>query len=181
MRANILALGKSIHEYKYIGGIEIGVNDVNRFIDTEYLLVLDHPESFTEEREKYITSSSGTLITNIYAWDSIVNRKIHRINLNNYPVTPSGLCDLSTLNDKNMIPYSNNTPFVACIMAYHFGAKEIVIYGADFNRNYKSHEHNTALSIQHFFELAFALKIRGVNLYTGSKNSRLIKVLPFKK
>ena len=40
------------------------------------------------------------------------------------------------LDDNMVINYSNNSPFIACVIAYHMGAKNIFLDGVDFTQNH---------------------------------------------
>lgn len=170
MQVNVLGLGESLKEYKPNGNITIGVNDVHSRVITDYVVCVDVPKAFNKERLKTILN---TKCKGFYSqsdeWKCIENFKQIEFNKGR------GILDGF---DSEKFCYSNNSTYVAVVLAYKLGAKEITIFGADFitHPNFKSHSFDRV--IEDFKQLNFALKKRGVTLYVGSGYSALSSFLP---
>lgn len=75
--------------------------------------------------------------------------------------------------------YSNNSPFVACVMAYKMGAKEIVLHGVDLvDHHALSKTEQFARAINDFKNLNNELKRDRVKMLVSSKYSKLSDFLP---
>jgi len=130
----VLGCGTSVKDivkipnYKQL--ITIGVNDIGRFIDPTYLLVVDHPAKFQGIRYKSVYNSNAKYVfTQIKGW------KLH--DMKKQVLFELGTKHLATLKDDAMVlDYSNNSPFIAIILAYKMGAKHISMLGVDFTDNH---------------------------------------------
>ncbi len=174
MRVSVLGLGRTLEKYHKWDGLEvtIGVNDIFKYHSTDFLILLDMPRRFTKERLKTILSSqSARIVSHLPDWDKHF-KSVDRITLT------SARGDLTQL-DGDAYPYSCNSPFVACVLAYRLGAKEIVLYGVDFT-DHKSLSDDTHIKMihRHYRDLYNELKRRGVSLSVCSKESRLSEVIP---
>lgn len=171
MRIHVLGLGKSLEEYKPNAEISIGVNDIFSRIETDFIVCIDPPNRFTDQRIETINNSTPVkFFTNRNEWEHV--KGYHLITLN--PVRGS-VKELRS--DK--ICYSNNSPFVACVMAYKLGAKEIVLHGVDFVDHHalsKSEQFSRAMN--DFKKLNDELKKYRVKLFVSSKYSTLSEFLP---
>ena len=170
MTIHILGLGESLDEYSPDGNKTIGVNDIHSRIKTDFVVCIDHPKAFNSERLKTIqeTNCEG-FYSQVDDWSNVQN--FNKIELNKgrgiiKDLDSSGFC------------YSISSPYVAAVLAYKLGAKEIVLHGVDFrtHENFKDHRREKAL--RDFKELDSAFKLRGVSLFVGSSWSSLERVLP---
>ena len=172
MDFDVICCGESALKYSNTGNITIGVNDCNKIYPVDYLVCVDLPSAFSKERFKTILNSKPKkFFSQLREWDNLVNNyeKIEFVN-------GSGL-----FNDYDKkICYSNNSPFVACVMAYKLGARRINLYGADFN----SHPNfidviNLKKTLKDFNGLNKVLLSKGCNLYVTqeSKLSAFINVM----
>lgn len=172
MRIHILGLGDTKQEYlKYSNDVSIGVNDIHSFIKTDFVVCIDRPSRFTEERKFAIlnTKSLG-FFTNIDEWNNVENYKL--INFANVRGS------LDELNSDRYC-YSNNSPFVACILAYKMKAKEIILHGVDLiNHHALSRNEQQARALNDYAKLNNRLKNYGVKMYVSSKVSKLSDFLP---
>lgn len=172
MKINILGLGESLAEYKPDGNITIGVNDIFKFHKADYLVVIDPPNRFAKCRLLTILNSKPRkFFTHYYnSWRPLVE--------NLQTLTMSAGYDFKQLDKPGVTLHSNNSVFVACVIAYKMGATDIVIYGADFNThpNFKENELKTTLS--HFETLHKELKARKVCLTVCSSRSALSSIMP---
>lgn len=169
MKLNVLGLGESLKDYKKDGCITIGVNDIHSRIKTDYVVCVDVQKAFNGKRLKTI---QNTKCKGFYSqcdeWKNIPN--FNKIEFNRGRGLIDGL-------DSHKFCYSNNSTYVAVILAYKLGATEIVIWGADFvtHPNFKGNSFDRV--IEDFRKLNAELKRKGVKLFVGSNYSALSKFI----
>lgn len=172
MRINVLALGESVATYRPDGNTTVGVNDIFKFFPVDHLVVIDRPTRFHPDRVNTIVNSKPTrFYSHLPEWSTLPNFK--HIDL-------SAGVDFRALDVPGIITHSNNSAFVAAVLAYKLGGKEIVIYGADFKTHPNFHPNTIRTALQHFSTLYKELKRRGVRLYVSSPQSRLAEFLPIR-
>jgi len=119
---HIIGLGNTAKQFKPDGNTTIGVNDVK---GCDYQVCVDRPQVFTLRRYTDICNlKPKAFFTHLDEWKE--QKGFIRINLKN----------INAHNGrwKDFIPSSNNSPFVACGVAFHLlGANEIKLWGVDFN------------------------------------------------
>jgi len=126
MIISVLGLGESVNEFINNGSTTIGVNDIWKHHKADYVVCVDRINAFTVNRLSTILKSKPKkFLTHLEEWKRIM--------------PTFELIELSkgrgNLNDiDNTFAYSNNSVFVAVVLAYKLGATEINIYGADFNK-----------------------------------------------
>lgn len=171
MEAVVLGTGPSINLWKPDGRTVFGVNDVGRFADVDYLICIDKPKAFTPERLEVIKKTEcREFITHVPEWEGL-HKSYKKIE-----IFGRGKIDLL---DSDKIIYSNNSTFVAAVMAYKYGAKNITLYGVDFTGHPTlSLTHKTARALRDFAALYKALKYRDIGLFVASDRSKLAGVLP---
>lgn len=166
-------MGNSIDRYKHTSNITIGVNDVNKFFTkfcTDYLCVVDLPNAFSIERQNTIINSQcKKFFTPFDLWRPLV-MNFQKIKF------AAGRGNLAELNNKQVICYSNNSTFVASVLAYKLGAKEIYLYGADFNNHPKFIGSSYDRAMKDFVALNQSLLLNGCKLYV-TKESALSKYI----
>lgn len=125
MIIHIIGLGPTAQHFKPDGNITIGVND-EFFCD--YQVCVDRPKAFNGYRLNTIigiilSDRCKAFYSHLEEWNICENfRKIE-------------LKAVHAHNDRwnEFIPSSNNSPFVACGVAYkYFNATEIILWGCDF-------------------------------------------------
>jgi hypothetical protein len=106
-----------------IGAITIGVNDVGRHLDPDYLVVVNPRNQFAGDRFRYVESSRARyLFTQLdlqVAHPAVIKFRLGR----------HGGTDFS---DPNVLHFTQNSPYVALCLAVHMGAKRIGLIGVDF-------------------------------------------------
>lgn len=127
MIVNIIGLGATAKDFKPDGSITIGVNDVQ---GCDYQVCVDRPERFSDARRNAITGQkSHSFYSQITDWELYFrDTKVEFKKLQ--------LKAVHAHNNRwnEFIPSSNNSPFVACGVAYKFfAASEIYLYGVDFH------------------------------------------------
>lgn len=173
MKITVLCLGESVHRYEISTDTTIGVNDVNKYFpDTpvDYIVCMDKPDSFTPERLHTIRHGwCKKFFTPHEHWAD--HYRYEKIQLGR------GRRNLKELDDPNRVVYSNNSAFVATVMAYRMGAKVINIYGADFINHPGFVGRSFHLAMEDFRGLYKMLKDRGVEVYV-TKESALSLFIP---
>jgi len=183
MRFYVLGTGDSIHKYKPTpGSYCVGVNDIWKFIQTDFLVCMDLPGDFKPERLKIITDSMPIEFFTLSSempnddpfkqWDKHFPRIKHL-----KQAKPRG--NLDAIDDPESIPVSICSPFCACVIAYRLGATEIILYGVDLiNHWLLSTKDNQDRLIKDFKGLRESLFDRGCNLYVGTDKTALHPTIP---
>lgn len=168
MKVDVLGLGESIEQFKPSSNITIGVNDIWKHFPVDYLVLVDRPNRFNTERlNQIIDSTPMKFYSHIDEWKDLVPN-FNKINL----AGPRGKIDNIESDD---ICYSNNSTFVAVVIAYKLGAKEINIFGADFNNHPNFNNRSIEVAINDFKGLFDYLKLKGIKINI-SKGSRLNEI-----
>lgn len=163
MIVDVLGLGESINRYKPNKNITVGVNDIFKHFRTNYFVCVDLPKKFTSERLRNIIDHKSTLYTHLDCW-KVYHPKVEMIQLAN------GRGNLKEL-DSEKYCYSNNSTFVATVLAYKLGAKRINLYGVDFSNHNHIKDNVKIQAIQHFLDLSRELEERGVSLCVTKESS----------
>lgn len=150
MLIHVIGLGETAADFIPDGSPTIGVNDVQ---GCDYQVCVDRPSAFTMERLEIIKSlKPKQFFTHLPDWDRY------------HSTTQLVLKNINALDGRwaAFTPNSNNSPFVACAVAYKYlGATEIRLWGVDFN----THTHlNGAMrerSVQDFVLLKKLLAAKG--------------------
>lgn len=123
-KAVVLGLGQSVLNYRKMPtDITIGVNDVNRYFETDYLIVIDGRARFEADRLKFIQNTKSFLVSHLPEW--IKGVKLFEL----IKIKPFNVANM----DSGAVCFSNNSPFVACCYAYRLGVKVIDVYGVDLS------------------------------------------------
>lgn len=173
MKIDVLCLGDSIHRYEFCGNTTIGVNDINKlFPDTpvDFLVCVDLPSAFTKERLHTIEKSFCV------AFFSPFNEWKSHTSFQKITLAP-GRSNMKMFDNKDLVSYSNNSAFVACVMAFKLGAKEICLYGADFTSHPNFTGQSFKRAIDDFKSLHALLSERDVKL-SVTKESMLSLFIP---
>lgn len=151
--------------------VTIGVNDVGRLFDPDYLVVLNPPSQFSRDRFQYIARSRA------HAIFSQLDLGIDHPNLVRLKLGRKGGTDLS---DPNLLPYTRNSPYPAICLAVHMGAHRVGVMGVDFTDNHffaKTGPHslaNECAQIDREYQQLYASCLRhGVEVFNLSEESRL--------
>lgn len=167
---HVIGKGESKEFFKHDGNITIGVNDVNKWIKTDHIVMIDPMNIHYEGQETYMTS-------NAMFWSQLEENRTFVKNFTKIELARGrGVVDDF---DSDKFVYSITSPFVAVHLAYKLGAKHIVMWGVDFN----THEcfdtdslRNRAL--KDFGNLRKKLNERGCKLYVGNEISMFSSILP---
>lgn len=115
--------------------IIIGVNDIGRLFTPNYLVVLNDKHSFNQDRWSWIQTSAAEYCFTQFANLDTKSKKI-QLKLGKYG---------EPIINENMVGYTSNSPYVACVIAAFMGATKIGLLGVDFTDNHffdKTGTHN---------------------------------------
>lgn len=169
MKIKVLGLGESIANYTPDNCTTIGVNDIYKLHKTDYLVCIDSPRRFSENRkETIIQSTPKKFFTHIEEWHPLV-MNYQKIKLQSPRGYFFGI-------DRKEICYGLSSPIVACVIAYKMGAKEIELFGVDFNSHPNFSDDKLENAIKDYVKLSNVLKQRGVKLIPQPQ-SRLFQFL----
>jgi hypothetical protein len=151
--------------------ITIGVNDVGRKFQPNYLVVVNPRHQFSGDRFRYVeTSRAEYLFTQL-------DLRVKHPNIVKFKLGQAGGIDFS---NPNVLNYTNNSPYIALCLAIRMGAKRVGLIGVDFTDNHffsKTGKHPLAPQFEKINEqyrrLAEAAKARGVEIFNLSRSSRL--------
>jgi len=150
--------------------VTIGVNDVGRMIDPDYLVVVNHRDGFGPDRWGFIKNTKAK-----YVFTHIKNlmldepTKAVQIRLGKFG---------GVSWDQEAVSYTSNSPYIATIIAGYMGATKIGLIGVDFTKNHffaETGEHSLKRklpNINHEYQaLQRAMAERGVSLVNLSPTS----------
>ncbi len=107
--------------------VTIGVNDVGRLFQPNYLVVLNPRAQFSRDRFQYVEQSGASAIF------TQLNLGVTHPNIVRFRLGRRGGVDVA---DPDTLPYTRNSPYVAACLAMYMGAKRIGIIGVDFTRDH---------------------------------------------
>lgn len=152
--------------------VTIGVNDVGRKFQPDYLVVVDPREAFKDDRFHYVATSRAGVFFTQRTDLAIDHPNIVRFRL--------GAKDGTDFSDPGALNYSVTTPYVALCLAVHMGAANIGLIGVDFTDNHffaPTGAHPWAPLVAtidaQFDRLCRAAFARGVRVFNLSARSRL--------
>ncbi|RSL18000.1 glycosyl transferase family 2 [Edaphobacter aggregans] len=151
--------------------ITIGVNDVGRLFQPDYLVVLNPRQQFHNDRFQFVEQSRARAIfTQLNL--GILHPHIVRFRLGKF-----GGVDFS---DHSCLHYTRNSPYLAMCLAIHMGATRIGLIGVDFNADHffaKTGQHPLTRQLpqidQEYKRLYDACNRQGIEVVNLSANSRL--------
>jgi hypothetical protein len=152
--------------------LTIGVNDVGRRFDPNYLVVVNPRTQFANDRFHYVETSRAEYIFTQYDTLGISHPNIVKFRLGSYGGT--------NFANPDVLHYSNNSPYVALCLAVHMGAKRIGLIGVDFTNHHffaATGRHPLVGSLPRidaeYRQLGAALAELGVEIVNLSRQSRL--------
>ncbi|MDB4916775.1 MAG: hypothetical protein JWM95_4419 [Gemmatimonadetes bacterium] len=150
--------------------ITIGVNDVGRQFDPDYLVVLNSRHQFSGDRFKYVEGSRARAVF------SQLRLEIPHPHLVTLKLGKRGGADV----DGKTLPYTRNSPYVAVALAIHMGARRIGLLGVDFTDHHffgRTGRHSLNRELPQidaeYARLNDVCRARGIELFNVSPVSRL--------
>ncbi|HEU4931391.1 MAG TPA: hypothetical protein VFT48_04890, partial [Pyrinomonadaceae bacterium] len=151
--------------------ITIGVNDVGRNFQPNYLVVVNPRDQFSGDRFTFVENSEADYLF------TQLDLGLARENVVTFNLGTNGGTDLS---DPTILHYTQNSPYVALCLAVHMGASRIGLIGVDFTDNHffaptGNHPLLAHLPVidQQYTDLFAAIRARGVEVVNLSSQSRL--------
>ncbi len=156
--------------------ITIGVNDVGRKFQPNYLVVVNPRQQFSGDRFSYVETSEAEYIF------TQLDLNLRHKNVVKFKLGTLGGTDFF---NPTSLDYTNNSPYIALNLAILMGAKRIGLIGVDFTDNHffaESGKHSLSPQFEtinaQYINLAKAAESAGIEIFNLSKISRLT---PFPK
>lgn len=108
----------------------IGVNDIERILTPDFLVVVNDIKTFMRGRWDYIRDSKSPVIFTHLDNPGPITRAG---NIAKIKIGKRGNPDLDNFNS---VDHTMNSPYMAAIIAYQLGAKKIGMVGVDFTENH---------------------------------------------
>lgn len=168
----VCGCGESLNDFNsFERFITIGVNDVGRKFQPNYLVAVNPRHQFSGDRFSFVESSQAE-----YIFTQL------DLNLRYKQVVKFKLGTLGGTDffNPNCLDYTNNSPYIALNLAILMGAKRIGLIGVDFTDNHFFAQSGThPLSTQfeainsQYANLAKAAELADIEIYNLSEISRL--------
>lgn len=154
----VLGLGPSLALYKGDEAFAIGVNDIWRSVEADYVVCVDERSAFEPERLAVIDQClPSRFYSNLDCWAA--RPDFYRIALQ--PQYPDHVCQL----DIRTVPVSHCSPFVAAALAWKLhGATAVHLYGVDLTSHPRLQPYSVDRIVRHFGTLKRALAGHGCAL-----------------
>lgn len=158
MTIDVIGLGPSATLHRTSANFTIGVNDAARRHRLNALVLADPPARFPPDRLRWITGSGAATVFSHYPeWGS----RLPGLQLLQLA---HGRGRLGTL-DAGPLPYSNNSTFLAAVVAHRLGARIINLWGVDLSAHpVLGRDATLAVAVADFVALGRELRRRGVAL-----------------
>ncbi|HEY6305683.1 MAG TPA: glycosyltransferase [Candidatus Angelobacter sp.] len=149
----------------------IGVNDVGRMFNPDYLVVVNPRSQFHADRFCHVEQSQARAI---FTQLDLGLRHPHVVR---FPLGTRGGTDLSS---GKSLDYTNNSPYVALCLAMLMGARKVGVIGVDFTNDHffsQTGQHPLERQLpqidREYKRLYDACRRAGAEVYNLSANSRL--------
>ena len=151
--------------------ITVGVNDVGRKFQPDYLVVVNPKEQFAGDRFQYVESSKAKYIF------TQLDLPVEHPNIVKFKLGTFGGTDFSRTD---VLHYTNNSPYIALNLAILMGAKLIGLIGVDFTDHHffaETGSHTLAPQFEaingQYEKRAAAAENENIEVFNLSKISRL--------
>jgi hypothetical protein len=151
--------------------VTVGVNDVGRLFQPDYLVVLNPPQQFQGDRFRHVEESRARAV--FTQLDLGINHPhVVRFRLG----TRGGV----NFDDPDVLHYTRNSPYLALCLAIHMGAARVGLVGVDFTEHHffgATGRHPLAAEFpkieREYRQLAESCRRMGVEVVNLSRASRL--------
>ncbi|HUP03498.1 MAG TPA: glycosyltransferase [Bryobacteraceae bacterium] len=151
--------------------VTVGVNDVGRLFQPDYLVVVNPRSQFSGDRFQFVENSRASAVF------THLDLGISHPNIVRFRLGRRGGTDWS---DPAALPYTRNSPYVALCLALQMGARRIGLIGVDFTEHHffgPTGRHSLAGEVaqinREYEALALACRQMGVEVCNLSAESRL--------
>jgi Glycosyl transferase family 2/Glycosyl transferases group 1 len=154
--------------------LTIGVNDVGRLIEPDYLVVLNPKHQFSGDRFRFVEESRATAVFSHLP-----------LKLQHAPIVPVRLGRRGGVEDADpgALHYTRNSPYMAVCLAMHMGAARIGLLGVDFTEHHffgQTGRHPLAGELRQidaeYQRLFTECERRGIELFNLSPESKLTSI-----
>lgn len=161
----VAGCGESINNFSdFSDFLVVGINDIERIMTPNYLVVVNHQRTFARGRFEWVTRSKSPVILSHIDPGTLDNRNaLVKITL--------GSKGKINLDDRSKVDYTMNSPYMGVIIAYQLGASKIGLVGVDFTPNHffaKTGSHvlsrNTKVIDEEYEELGKTLIAKGIKI-----------------
>lgn len=108
----------------------IGVNDIERILTPDFLVVVNEVRTFMRGRWDYVRDSLSPVIFSHLDNPGPITREAHLAKIN------IGERNNPNLDRMDRVDYTMNSPYMAIVIAYQLGAKKIGMVGVDFTQDH---------------------------------------------
>lgn len=108
----------------------IGVNDIERILTPDFLVVVNDYRTFMRGRWDYVKDSLSPVIFTHLDNPGPITRS------SNISKIKIGSRNNPNLDDLTTVDYTSNSPYMAAIIAYQMGARKIGMIGVDFTNDH---------------------------------------------
>ena len=108
----------------------IGVNDIERILTPDFLVVVNEVRTFMRGRWDYVRDSLSPVIFSHLDNPGPITREAHLAKIN------IGERNNPNLDRMDRVDYTMNSPYMAVVIAYQLGAKKIGMVGVDFTQDH---------------------------------------------
>ena len=150
----------------------IGVSDVERLLNVDYLIISNHKYQYSRDRYHYIENSNASHIFTPFPSITSINPIIVYCKPGKYGGT--------NFADRNEIDYHDSSVYMAICIAIHMGFKKIGLVGIDFNKDHffaETGDHPLRSKLEQideqFRKLRSASTSLGIEFYNLSKTSSI--------
>ncbi len=127
----IAGCGSSLNYYSdFSKYYVIGVNDIERILTPDFLVVVNDARTFMRGRWEYVRDSLSPVIFSHIDNPGPITRSSHLVKIN------IGERSNPNLDRMDRVDYTMNSPYMAIIIAYQLGAKKIGMVGVDFTQDH---------------------------------------------
>ena len=171
----VAGCGSSINLYEdFSKYYVIGVNDIERVLTPDFLVVVNDHRTFMRGRWDYVRESMSPVIFSHLDDPGPINRRSHIAKIK------TGSRNSPNLDNLTVVDYTMNSPYMAAIIAYQLGASKIGMIGVDFTQDHffaNTGSHKLSKHVknidQEYFVLKNNLESRGVKVANLSPISLL--------
>jgi uncharacterized Rossmann fold enzyme len=127
----IAGCGSSLNYYSdFSKYYVIGVNDIERILTPDFLVVVNDSRTFMRGRWEYVRDSLSPVIFSHLDNPGPITRSSNLVKIN------LGERNNPNLDRMDRVDYTTNSPYMAAIIAYQLGAKKIGMIGVDFTQDH---------------------------------------------
>jgi hypothetical protein len=158
----VAGCGSSINLYEdFSKYYVIGVNDIERVLTPDFLVVVNDHRTFMRGRWDYVRESMSPVIFSHLENPGPITRSSHIAKIK------TGSRNSPNLDNLTVVDYTMNSPYMAAIIAYQLGASKIGMIGVDFTQDHffaNTGSHKLSKHVKNIDQEYFVLKLSTIAL-----------------